>query len=1780
MAGLNPVLFTERVLQDFLRYQVTTHRFDDDDLQAQLEGLLNLQDPRQSPLIKGPYVSLARAFRPGPSLQSLVDEGVLHPHIPHLFTMPSVYGHQERACRSIHAGRSAIVSTGTGSGKTESFLIPIISKCLELRDQGAPPGIRAVILYPMNALAEDQLARLRELLCGTGIPFALYVGKTPERTSQTTGIRMSEGSSGEEYRARAAQMQANNESIALHPPEERVSREQMRTPGEQPRILLTNAKMLELLLTRATDVELFEGADLDFIVADEAHTFKGATGAEVACLLRRLRSFAGSERTISVATSATLSSEAEHADQVARRFASRFFGIAENTVDVVREEYVESEWASVRRPSQSLSPEKAGFLLESLLNTLDQPDDQLGGGINAAYRTIVGNRSIDPSNWENSLHAELSGNDTVYKLAHVLTRPMAFDELLTVMKSELGREFSEAEALIWMALGAAAKQEGRPLLRPVLHGFLRGIDGAVVTFPNEDNKAKLWLSAQDAAEDSDLARLGILSCTTCGTHYYQHSVAGLTNEDGGVGGGELHGEVTCWPPLSAELDGSRIILCDLDRETPERPGRLAKVFFCRHCGALHDSPVDRCLACGVESSSVPLGIASSDFKLRKCLSCDSNGREFGGSYREPAKPVRASAVAEVHVLAQNMLHHGVRKRLLIFSDNRQDAAFQAGWMRDHARRYRFRGLIQELLVEAPMAPGDLISRMLERFDADEELSRAMLPDVWEHAPRHSEPENHIRWRRFAVHALLARELTVGPKASIGLEPWGRLKVEYRGLGPSCQFIRDWSARLRVPAEELADGIYCLLDSQRRANNLLLDRTTLIWSKYHRDGDTAVQQGYIPESKFGPKFAKLRKQGDDSGNIVQWHSNRGVTGVMDAIGKWSVPAEDEQEFIEGLWRLLVDLAILIEVPNGQGRQFDLDALRLTRSRDTYRCTTCRRAYTRRPLGGLCLGYRCNGHVRHEPENENNYDLITIDQKFEMIRPREHSAQVPEKDRETLEIQFKNESDPRLNTLVATPTLELGVDIGALDTVLLRNVPPLPSNYWQRAGRAGRRHRMAVTLTYARPVSHDRSYFRDPLKMLGGVVTPPRFHLGNPVMVAKHVRSIALAHLYRASRGIDENAIRIGQVLKVCLPSSVKNWVFDQEDKVRLNALDVRDLAPLVEEQFESIVDSAVAAFSQGWPADDLDVVERAEIEATVRRFADDLQEVVNRIFKRVRWALDQRARLAARTATYGTLTPEEKILDRRCEKFISRIKGEQNRQRSEAEGIDDTITFSVLAAEGLLPGYGLDNGIVQALAMRDRTTTDFVLGRPTAMAVREFVPGNLIYANNQRLVLTTLHRTGTQEGEDLRSYVVHVENEAITEVSGASGLGASMLTAIPVSDVDLAARSRITDEEEFRFAMPVAVFAREERRHRGGHAMQWGNLELDFRKGLELTLVNVGEAKRTRGGEFGYSICRVCGQCKSPYASPADLAEFMSHHRVRCGKDVTPSGFYTRSYVDALRFKGLPSREEGFSLLEAIRQGACMVLEMEPEDLQIVSLGAADSPNRDFLLYDAMIGGSGLLQELMGQWPDVVAAARSIVEDCPGSCEVACVDCLLTYRNQFMHRYLDRHAALRALEALGRELVQLHDIPPVVSIETPAAEGDPSNSAERRLLQMIRRAGFPEPDIQVELRLPIPLHSTTPDFGYVTPDGTFAGVAIYLDGMSGRLHGNPDTQARDLQIRAYLRDHMEYEVIVIPFGHLVDPGAMVLHFAKLARALSGRELSQRVRQTVDVWFSADEEPPGE
>ena len=532
-----------------------------------------------------------------------------------------------------------------------------------------------------------------------------------------------------------------------------------------------------------------------------------------------------------------------------------------------------------------------------------------------------------------------------------------------------------------------------------------------------------------------------------------------------------------------------------------------------------------------------------------------------------------------------------------------------------------------------------------------------------------------------------------------------------------------------------------------------------------------------------------------------------------------------------------------------------------SREAYRCRKCHRAQVRRTPRLACPAWHCDGELVREGENPDSYDLALLDGGVEMVRPREHSGQVPADERDRIERLFKG-SGNAVNTLVCTPTLELGVDIGELDTVLMRNVPPLPANYWQRVGRAGRRHRMAVKISYARPLSHDQIYFADPGKMLDGRIDPPRFNLRNELMVRKHVHATALTRLHQLARTTsdlgDHDREQVASSLETVFPPQIRGYLFKSNGDLLEAPFDVGPLREVVQKHASDLRAYVGAAFQQGWPAEDADVVELTLLERYVAEMAACLDGVIARLRKRLNWAIQQIVRLNEERRRKGTLDPMEDMLFRRCDLLVKRLKGLSKRQRRSDEGVDDTNTYAALAAEGFLPGYGLEIGAVVGTAQLPRhiqSGREFYLRRPTSIAVREYVPGNLIYANGQKFI----PRFFRLEPEVEPTYfTVDIGSGAVME-SGAStpqgggqaataGLGARELRAIEMCDVELPHSSHITDDEEFRFQLGVSVFGYEKNRWNGGTGYRWGPRDVLHRQGVHLRLVNVGAAGALwRGG---------------------------------------------------------------------------------------------------------------------------------------------------------------------------------------------------------------------------------------------------------------------------------------------------------------------------------------------
>jgi ATP-dependent helicase YprA (DUF1998 family) len=1796
---LNPIAFTNRVVASFLRYQLTAYPFADRRLDKQMRDLLSLDKTRATPLLKGPYLTLSLPFEKGCTVQRLIEESLLHPlmreRIP--ASIENVYKHQEEAIRSIASGKTTLISTGTGSGKTECFLYPVISKCLQLAASGEKPGISAVLVYPMNSLAEDQLLRLRSLLAGTGITFGMYVGKTPRRRADVSGIRLPRGASSADYERSLADEKQRGSGQTVHPAEEICSREEMRTLGEQPRILLTNVNQLELLLTRQQDIELFADVRLDYLVFDEAHTFTGAQGAETACLIRRLLQYCGRQprETRCVATSATIVDPKDPSAAV--RFASRFFGVPTGEVVTIGESYSALPWPENRWSTNA--PSNSTRVLEECVAAVgEEVPTERKHKIQNAFKQLSARELPDTPDVEECLHGALQEAEAIFRLAELLKRPLSLADTAIQLGVSLGRACTEEEVLSWLTLGAAAAKEGRPLVRPVVHAFLRGIGGATVAFPSEDNAPVLHFSAESGEVKADPFRMPLATCTTCGQHYFSTHLHDFQHIGSNVGGGQAAGDQRYWQPLEVAKGGKRCILVDALVSGETFPAdKVVEVKMCRHCGTLHELGAGICLHCGRPDPKVTLFSIRTNLDregyLSSCLGCGATGRAIGNSFREPARPVRTTNVADIHVLAQDMINNLDPRRLLVFCDNRQDAAFQAGWMRDHARRFRLRSIIAEALTRNPqgIGVGDLTQSLSDIFKDDEALSHALLPEVWRVASKGAE-KAHAKEREKFLRMAILREVSLSPRQVLGLEPWGRMRVKYDGLTENLPFVVSLSKRLGLPPEAVCDGVTTLLDHFRR-HRILFDEVHQTFSKYWNDGDPEVQNGYLP-SMDPPTGTKLELlSGENSDYAMTWIPKSGDTFVKQAVRKWGVADADLLPllgevfafFKSGGWLAPVTLlgAKGTALPGQSGLfQVAVSKLRLFQSQGVWRCKRCSRRSTRPTPHKKCPAYRCTGTLEHFSENTDDYNLSLLDGQYDLIRPEEHTAMVPHDKRERIENWFKDPKSPRVNTLVCTQTLEMGVDIGALDAVLMRNVPPLPANYWQRVGRAGRRNRMAVDVTYCRDISHDRAYFKEPEKLLGGRVDAPTFNLSNELMVRRHIHATVITRLQRAA--LADQGLKA--TLDEAFPTFVRSWLFEADgEEIRKRLPDLRVLEGVVSSTLVDLLAYAKSVFAVGWPIEDAAAVTDAQLERAIKNFVPELRAVMQRIQKRLHWAHRTITRLNTEQQKTGTLDRLDEATRKRCEMYIKRIKGEIGKKRSEAEGQDDSITYSVLAREGFLPGYGLERGSILGTGEIPYWETgeagDLLLPRPPLIALREYVPGNLIYANGHRFVVRKYQLEPPQDRESSPYLEVAIGRSAIREVAGGGGSGGTqVLPSLPVTDVELSHASQISDEEDYRFQMGVAVLGYERKRHSGGSAYSWGWNEVHLIKGMHLRLANVGaKTEIQKRINFGYLLCSVCGHSVSPMASDAQKVSFRDGHKERCGgkkRDVALEyALHTDTVADVLKFTRFANQGQAYSVLESLRMAAANRLEMVLEDLQILVIGNVESDEVTGYLLDPMPGGSGLLEQLVGRFEEVRTEAIQIARDCPSACPSSCTDCLQNYRNSFYHQFLDRHASLSFLEPAPECMRLERPVPPLHGAGTePMGADAPVNSAERRLRHLLLAAGFPEAsEWQQVVPLPGGL-STTPDAVYRPDDDDLRPVAIYLDGMSAHLHGNPATAEKDRVVREALKQK-GWEVLAITAHDLRDIAAMRRHFRNLAHYLELSQLRKQVAEQSD-WY-ADEYP---
>ena len=1592
-----------------------------------LQSLLAVRDPaldaglrraiEQSEMLdKGPYLEATPPYATGATLRHLIDQGVLHETFARLDSeaLPlgrPLYTHQESAIRKISLGRNIVVSTGTGSGKTESFLLPILdSLMLEQAAGRLGPGVRALLMYPMNALANDQMKRLRQVLRAVPeITFGRYTGETiPDP-------------------AKAGQMfdQLNPGEPRLR--NELLSRQEIReTP---PHLLITNYAMLEYLLLRPLDMVLFPATDdgnWRFIVVDEAHVYDGAQGAEVAMLLRRLRDRVAPDRPLQcIATSATVGADGN--PSAVTTFGSDLFG----------EPF---EWHDSDPARQDLV--KA--------TRLPDPPGPFWGPLTASdYEGIVASASRADDlvllaarhNWASDSAAE-----TLRHEASLATLRSALGRGPATFRSLAGRVFPDdanAEAGLAAMVELASSllsADGSPVLSARYHLFLRATEGAFTCL--SESGPHVQVTRHDRCPDCDARMFEIGSCKRCGAVHV-------------LGRVEIRDKRPVLMPRKAVepavwlVVGDALVYEDEDEDAAvDKVEGIAgdKARLCTACGSLNDEQAGSCSAseCGSSALRIVTRLKQRGSEVAGCLVCGGRGpstvRVFETGADATGAVIATSLYQNLPVsgLSSDIDRPGEGRKLLMFSDSRQAAAYFAPYLEDSYRRLQRRRLISrsfgDALCEDPRAVDEVI---------DETRTQAAAFKLFEPG------KTAQQQRREIAPWVMAEVLSTDDRQS--LEGLGLVRI---GLETTKLSAPRPLLDLGLNEVEAIDFVQELVRTLRLQGVVTMP-------------DNVPPNDEVFAPRLGPIYVRLEGP-EPMHKVLSWLPGRGTNRridytrrLLDSLGN----TQDPHQLLKGVWSFLthpdsgVDwLKRSTDSRRGLVHQIDHRQLRLewlSGDRVVYRCVRCRRIA---PVSvrAVCPAIGCDGRL--EPfrppalgDERDHYRTIYQSMNAVSLTSKEHTAQWTSTEAADIQQQFIR---GEVNTLSCSTTFELGVDVGDLQAVMMRNMPPRTANYVQRAGRAGRRAgAAALVVTYAQRRSHDLSRYATPESTMAGEMRAPYIPLENERLDRRHAHSIALAAFFRWHFEMTGRIARTAG--EFFLPADDGS-----APPVDLIGTFLRPVPGRVKESLLRVVPTPVQAdldiHSDGW-VDELGGL-LDEVRAELTKDVGDLDEL-----------RDQ----AAATRKYSVAE--------RFSRVSNTLRGRE--------------LLGFLGNRNVIPKYGFPVDVVELRTNFSKAAhglgARLELSRDLGQAIHEYAPDATVAAGGQMWTSRGIYRLPGKELVQLTYRVCErcgdyresqVELEAACPECG----------HVPTS----AARKLIVPEFGFVSAKdPVRVGSRPPQRSWSGASYVTKQSDEARTRSIRLTGGTVEATVGPRGrlmavadgpGGAGFWICDWCG-----WATAAGLGGGMprSHEHLfkdsKCSGPVRLLNLGHQFETDLLRVevqsqRGMVPEDTWHSLLYAILEAASNLLEIARDDID-GTISPSGVGAHTLMLFDAVPGGAGCVIRIYEHLEDVLRAALQRVSNCDCGRETSCYGCLRGYRNQRYHETLSRGAAA---DLLGGLLLSSEDaslVDDLLSMEPAWADllGQAADNTERSLILELSKTSAPLPTVGMESAEGIPLSIAWP-----------------------------------------------------------------------------------------------------
>lgn len=1563
--GFSPVEASKTISKKYFRYLNTSFNIGEP-YSKEFQELLK----DNISLAKGPYLDITDTFKSGKTIKELIDEHLLPKSFSRINlnqTRP-LYLHQEKALRKVaEKQKNIVVSTGTGSGKTESFLIPILRELVcEFEAGTLTPGVRALLIYPMNALANDQIERLREILNDfPEITYGVYTGQTRYTHDEAVSVYKS----------------LNDNKVPKE--NELISREDMiATP---PHIFITNYAMLEYLMVRPTENVFFEGEfanNWKFIVFDEAHIYSGSTGIEVSMLFRRLKAKIGNEDIRYILTSATLGDKED--DDLVVEFAHNLCNAPFEAEDVIRAERV--------------IPVCNGELIKYPPSFYEEIADLLDSGVSDIE--IIEKFGFDKeTSVEENLYEKILLDANYWRIRELLISPNTVNNII----KDLG--WNEHQISSFVQVASLSEKNGVKLFDARYHMFLRATDSAFVTL-NPDNR--IMLERQNFSLNEDTGELfKVFEAATC---IYCNSVylVGKTENDKL----EQMSSVDNIEAKEIYLLSDSINDTDEDHTLQDEGINTGKYKICPLCGHIRKANGSSVCEHGSESEITvyKLTLSKNGF-VTKCPKCENvNGsgilrQLYSG--QEAATSVIGTALFEelpsyeaektsVEQKIDSFDEFGVfgadepekqmkklAKQFITFSDSRQAAAFYATFLKATYNNILCKRIIVEALKklssERCFAPEfvDRVQNEFEKYDVDLNGTGTSL---------------EYGQKKEATKAILRELVENNNKTSLysmGLLPLEiDVKGSYQSYNIDCSEFRSLCS---VFALSMFADAAINYDSDLNRNDIEAFTHNGIQYSYTISDST----GKYTKSFMPTRSGLSNKRIDYLRRIIERKSMSDSTLV--------VPDNDELAAILGrLWNAIFINQNIVGL-NGNGYRVNFDKIILRKNKDWYICDKCNQL-TCHNIENVCPSYKCDGHLRpinpDEIFKDNHYFRLYQDLDIRNLNVVEHTAQL---DRNTA-YEYQNEFKKKhIDVLSCSTTFEMGVDVGSLETVFMRNMPPSPSNYAQRAGRAGRSKKSsAFALTFCNKASHDFSYFRDPVSMIKGKINPPKYVVDNDRIGIRHLYAATLGFFWRlhpeffgkTSQFIGESYG--GENGFLCL----KKYVESQPSNLKEYLLSF--LPHSLSKKYE--------VETYGWK--DRLVGENGVLTTAIESYKNDVDKL---------------------KAQLETLSKEVKNNG----EVIQRIRNYNS---------EPIISF--MSRNGILPKYGFPVDTVEMLVNKDRSGLQ--LSRDLSMAISEYAPGSQIVANGN-LITSRYIRKIPKIGWKKYSYVrcpvcktlnmqVYLEGRSDIPVCSQCGnvFGETRETktnTFLIPEWGFIAESKIKTpglRKPMRtYSGEISYVGLEGGANLESDAEPENNLEeneyMVFNSKVVIKCSHNDEMAIINRNPF--YVCNQCGYAELGEEGGGIFKDKKKNHadpngyKCSCEKLERYSLGYTfKTDVIILDFPDhkIDDWKKGISILYALLRGICLYLNIGEDDIS----GCLQMLNGGYsiVIFDNTPGGAGHAKRLnnIDNLRGIIRKALSVVANCTcGGTEgdSSCYFCLRNYRNQRHHDDLKRKYAVEFFESL-------------------------------------------------------------------------------------------------------------------------------------------------------------------